>query len=136
MRGRAARLARRVPRALSIRRNERASRVLRMELDLLADLGALAGLALERRRRREITDADTDAELGCCSRPSPGDPYTSEHADDVVDLARWVGGELAGLTRSTLHELELTAALHDMGKMRVPARSCTRRARSTRRSAR
>ncbi len=106
--------------ALSIRRNERASRVLRMELDLLADLGALAGLALERRRRREITDADTDAELGLLLEAAcRADPYTSEHADDVVDLARWVGGEL-GLDQVTLHELELTAALHDVGKMRVP----------------
>jgi HD-GYP domain-containing protein (c-di-GMP phosphodiesterase class II) len=47
------------------------------------------------------------------------DPYTGEHADDVVELARWVGEQL-GLDRVAAYELELTAALHDVGKMRVP----------------
>ena len=106
--------------ALSVRRGERASRVLRPELDLLAELGSLAGLAVERRRRRVVTDADTDAELALLLDAAVrADPYTSEHAEDVVDLARWVGGEL-GLDVVSAHELELAAALHDVGKMRVP----------------
>ena len=46
-------------------------------------------------------DADTDAELRLLLEAvSRGDPYTSRHADDVVELARWVGGEL-GLDRVT-----------------------------------
>ena len=107
--------------ALSIRRNERASRVLRMELDLLADLGALAGLALERRRRREITDADTDAELRAAARGRL--PGGSVHrASTPTTWWTWRAGWAAswGSTSVTLHELELTAALHDVGKMRVP----------------
>jgi HD-GYP domain-containing protein (c-di-GMP phosphodiesterase class II) len=50
---------------------------------------------------------------------SRADPYTSRHADDVLALAAWVGDQL-GLDRVSTYELELTAALHDVGKLRVP----------------
>ncbi|MGZ4201200.1 MAG: HD-GYP domain-containing protein, partial [Thermoleophilaceae bacterium] len=80
----------------------------------------LAGLALEHRRRRELTDADTGAEvLLLLEAVSRTDPYTSRHADDVLALAAWVGDQL-GLDRVSTYELELTAALHDVDKLRVP----------------
>jgi hypothetical protein len=106
--------------ALSVRSRSIAPRIRRSELDLLAELGELAAIALEPRRRRELTTADTNAEVRLLLEAvRRADPYTSEHADDVVELARWVGEQL-GLDRVAAYELELTAALHDVGKMRVP----------------
>jgi GAF domain-containing protein len=106
--------------ALSVRFREGVERIRRSELELLSELGGLAGVALEHRRRRELTDADTGAEVRLLLEAvSRADPYTSRHADDVAALATWVGGEL-GLDRLSTYELELTAALHDVGKLRVP----------------
>ena len=106
--------------ALSLRFGAGAPRVQRSDLDLLSELGGLSGTALEHRRRRELTDADTGAEvLLLLEAVSRADPYTSRHADDVLALAAWLGDQL-GLDRVSTYELELTAALHDVGKMRVP----------------
>ena len=106
--------------ALSVRTLGPAARVSRRELELLAEIAGLAGLALEHRRRRELTNADTNAEVRLLlDAVSRSDPYSSRHADDVAELARWVGAEL-GLDRVAAYELEVTAALHDVGKMRVP----------------
>jgi HD-GYP domain-containing protein (c-di-GMP phosphodiesterase class II) len=106
--------------ALSVRVHEAGPRIRRSELELLSELGELAGQALEHRRRRDVLTADTDAEVRLLLEAvRRADPYTSEHADDVVDLARWVGEQLE-LDRVAAYELELTAALHDVGKMRVP----------------
>jgi HD-GYP domain-containing protein (c-di-GMP phosphodiesterase class II) len=106
--------------ALSVRSWSSAPRIRRSELELLGELGQLAGVALEHRRRRELTSADTNTEVRLLLEAvRRADPYTSEHADDVVELARWVGEQL-GLDRVAAYELELTAALHDVGKMRVP----------------
>jgi HD-GYP domain-containing protein (c-di-GMP phosphodiesterase class II) len=106
--------------ALSVRARDAAPRIRRSELELMSELGALAGQALEHRRRRDVLTADTDAEVRLLLEAvRRADPYTSEHADDVVDLARWVGEQLE-LDRVAAYELELTAALHDVGKMRVP----------------
>jgi HD-GYP domain-containing protein (c-di-GMP phosphodiesterase class II) len=106
--------------ALSVRIPESGPRIRRSELELLSELGALAGQALEHRRGHQLLNANTDAEVRLLLEAvRRADPYTSEHADDVVDLARWVGEQLE-LDRVAAYELELTAALHDVGKMRVP----------------
>jgi ribonuclease P protein subunit RPR2 len=106
--------------ALSVRIREPGPRIRRSELELLSELGALAGQALEHRRRRDLMTADTDAEVRLLLEAvRRADPYTSEHADDVVELARWVGQKLK-LDRVEAYELELASALHDVGKMRVP----------------
>jgi HD-GYP domain-containing protein (c-di-GMP phosphodiesterase class II) len=106
--------------ALSVCVRDAGPRIRRSELELLSELGALAGQALEHRRRHEVLTANTDAEVRLLLEAvRRADPYTSEHADDVVDLARWVGEQLE-LDRVAAYEVELTAALHDVGKMRVP----------------
>jgi HD-GYP domain-containing protein (c-di-GMP phosphodiesterase class II) len=48
------------------------------------------------------------------------DAYTGEHSRDVVDLVRAVGERL-DLSARELQVAELTALLHDVGKIRIPA---------------
>ena len=48
------------------------------------------------------------------------DPYTSGHQARVSDLASAIAGEL-GLSESDRRDIALAAAVHDVGKIRVPA---------------
>ncbi|HEY2604250.1 MAG TPA: HD-GYP domain-containing protein [Thermoleophilaceae bacterium] len=106
--------------ALSLRIPQAAWRPQEGQFDLLAELGGLAGLTLDHQRRGELANADTNAEVQLLLEAlSRTDPYTSRHAVDVVELARLVGAEL-DLDRVSAYELELAAALHDVGKIRIP----------------
>jgi HD-GYP domain-containing protein (c-di-GMP phosphodiesterase class II) len=106
--------------ALSARIPQAAWHTQRGQMDLLAELGGLAGMALDHQRRGELANADTNAEVALLLEAlDRTDPYTSRHAVDVVDLARMVGAEL-GLDRLSAYELDLAAALHDVGKIRIP----------------
>ena len=87
-------------------------------------LGLLAFLAQERRRR-----IDYALELGHAYRGTAfllgdvieaDDAYTGSHSRDVVDLVVAVSLEL-GLDPSEQRDAELTALLHDVGKIRIPA---------------
>jgi HD-GYP domain-containing protein (c-di-GMP phosphodiesterase class II) len=87
-------------------------------------IGLLAFLAQERRRR-----IDYALELGHAYRGTAfllgdvieaDDAYTGSHSRDVVDLVVAVSLEL-GLDPSAQRDAELTALLHDVGKIRIPA---------------
>jgi HD-GYP domain-containing protein (c-di-GMP phosphodiesterase class II) len=87
-------------------------------------LGLLAFLAQERRRR-----IDYALELGHAYRGTAfllgdvieaDDAYTGSHSRDVVDLVVAVSLEL-GLDPMEQRDAELTALLHDVGKIRIPA---------------
>src|SRR5688500_6778164 len=87
-------------------------------------LGLLGFLAQERKRR-----IDYALELGHAHRGTAfllgdvieaDDAYTGSHSRDVVDLVVAVSLEL-GLDPSAQRDAELTALLHDVGKIRIPA---------------
>jgi HD-GYP domain-containing protein (c-di-GMP phosphodiesterase class II) len=48
------------------------------------------------------------------------DEYTGSHSRDVVDLSRAVG-QCLGLEQRELRKAELTALLHDVGKIKIPS---------------
>jgi HD-GYP domain-containing protein (c-di-GMP phosphodiesterase class II) len=106
--------------ALSVRVSQAAWSTQPEQLELLAELGSLAGTALDHQRRGEHHGADATAEVQALLEAlSRTDPYTREHAVEVVELAKLVGTEL-GLDGMSAYELELAAALHDVGKIRIP----------------
>jgi HD-GYP domain-containing protein (c-di-GMP phosphodiesterase class II) len=87
-------------------------------------LALLAYLAKERRRR-----IDHALELGQAYRGTPfllgdvieaDDEYTGTHSRDVVELTLAVADRL-GLSHRDRRSAELTALLHDVGKIRIPA---------------
>jgi putative nucleotidyltransferase with HDIG domain len=86
-------------------------------------IGILALLARERQRR-----IDTALELGRAYRGTAfllgdlleaDDAYTGSHSRDVVEISVAVARELA-LSTADRSAVELTALLHDVGKIRVP----------------
>lgn len=87
-------------------------------------IGVLALLARERQRRMDYA-----LELGRAYRGTAfllgdlieaDDAYTGSHSRDVVEIAVAVADEL-GLSPADRRAVELTALLHDIGKIRVPA---------------
>jgi len=86
-------------------------------------IGILALLARERQRR-----IDTALELGRAYRGTAfllgdlleaDDAYTGSHSRDVVEISTAVAKEL-GVSAADRRAVELTALLHDVGKIRVP----------------
>jgi HD-GYP domain-containing protein (c-di-GMP phosphodiesterase class II) len=93
-------------------------------LVVLPLLGLLAFLAQERRRR-----IDHALELGHAYRGTAfllgdvieaDDEYTGNHSREVVELSLAVADKLA-LSPRQRRSTELTALLHDVGKIRIPA---------------
>lgn len=90
------------------------------EMDLLRELGILAGEALSHHARRELAAGDSEAEIRALVKAlaeSDGDTY--RHSLEVAATAAAVGERL-GLGRTQLVEVELGALLHDVGKLRLP----------------
>jgi putative nucleotidyltransferase with HDIG domain len=90
------------------------------EMELLRELGVLAGEALSHHGRRELTDGDSQAEIRALVEAlaeSDGDTY--RHSLEVAATATALGRRL-GLERAQLVEVELGALLHDVGKLRLP----------------
>jgi putative nucleotidyltransferase with HDIG domain len=90
------------------------------EMELLSELGMLAGEALSHHERRELTAGDSQAEIRALVKAlaeADGDAY--RHSLEVAATATVVGERL-GLTRAELVEVELGALLHDVGKLRLP----------------
>jgi HD-GYP domain-containing protein (c-di-GMP phosphodiesterase class II) len=104
--------------ALSVSMRTRPLRLELEELELLAGLAELVGVALEHG---ELDSGDPVAAIRRLARElEEADPQTSRHSDEVSRLAVHVGASL-GLRGVQLLELELGARLHDVGKLRVPA---------------
>jgi putative nucleotidyltransferase with HDIG domain len=90
------------------------------EMELLCELGILAGDALSHHARRELAAGDSQAEIRALVKAlaeSDGDTY--RHSLEVAATATVVG-DLLGLDRAELVEVELGALLHDVGKLRLP----------------
>lgn len=90
------------------------------ELEALRELADLAAAALEESERRERLEAIVDAGVAALVRAvDMRDDYTGRHSENVGELARQVG-EALGMSGAELWLLELTAKLHDVGKIGVP----------------
>lgn len=90
------------------------------EMELLRELGILAGEALSHHARRELAAGDSEAEIRALVKAlaeCDGDTY--RHSLEVAATAAAVGERL-GLGRTQLVEVELGALLHDVGKLRLP----------------
>jgi putative nucleotidyltransferase with HDIG domain len=96
------------------------------EMELLRQLGVLAGEALSHHARRELTAGDSQAEIRALVQTlaeSDGDTY--RHSLEVAATATALGRRL-GLDRTELVEVELGALLHDVGKLRLPRELLTK----------
>ena len=90
------------------------------EMELLCELGVLAGEALAHHERRGLTAGDSQAEIRALVKAlAEADGDTYHHSLEVAATAKVVGGRL-GLARAELVEVELGALLHDVGKLRLP----------------
>ena len=90
------------------------------EMELLGELGILAGEALSHHARRELTEGDSQAEISALVKAlAEADGDTYNHSLEVAATATAVGARL-GLARAQLLEVELGALLHDVGKLRLP----------------
>jgi putative nucleotidyltransferase with HDIG domain len=90
------------------------------EMELLRELGVLAGEALSHHAQRELAAGDSQAEIRALVKAlaeSDGDTY--RHSLEVAATATALGRRL-GLARAQLVEVELGALLHDVGKLRLP----------------
>ena len=105
--------------ALSVSVGEAPLRLGVDELELLGEVAALIGGALEHRQSASGARAAAEAQLSAALERA--DSETFDHSDQVARLARLVGRRLE-LSEAELFELELGARLHDIGKTRVPAR--------------
>ena len=91
------------------------------EMELLCELGVLAGEALSHHEQRGSTAGDSQAEIRALVKAlAEADGDTYRHSLEVAATATVVGRRL-GLTRAELVEVELGALLHDVGKLRLPA---------------
>jgi putative nucleotidyltransferase with HDIG domain len=90
------------------------------EMELLRELGILAGEALSHHARRELAAGDSEAEIRALVKAlAEADGDTYRHSLEVAATAAAVGERL-GLDRTQLVEVELGALLHDVGKLRLP----------------
>jgi putative nucleotidyltransferase with HDIG domain len=90
------------------------------EMELLCELGMLAGEALSHHEHRELTAGDSQAEIrGLVKALAEADGDTYRHSLEVAATATVVGERL-GLARAEIVEVELAALLHDVGKLRLP----------------
>jgi putative nucleotidyltransferase with HDIG domain len=90
------------------------------EMELLRELGILAGEALSHHARRELTAGDSQAEIrALVTALAECDGDTYHHSLEVAATAAAVGRRL-GLDQTQLVEVELGALLHDVGKLRLP----------------
>jgi hypothetical protein len=96
------------------------------QLAPLGELAELTGRVLSHTERREFSAADLqpeiDALLATVERSEAG---ADRRAGEVAALARWLAHDL-GLCGPDLIELDLAARLHDVSRLRTPARMLRR----------
>jgi anti-sigma B factor antagonist len=90
------------------------------ELDILGELARTAGAALKHAERRDTALRSVRARVReMVHAIDTHDGYTAGHSEDVVQWCCLVGERLR-LSAPDVHELELGALLHDLGKVRIP----------------
>lgn len=97
-----------------------AGRFTETDLELLAAIGNQAGMALHRVRLiGELERLLLDTIRAIAATIDAKDGYTHRHSERVAALSRRIGAEL-GLTEQEQQTAELSALLHDVGKIAVP----------------
>jgi HD-GYP domain-containing protein (c-di-GMP phosphodiesterase class II) len=97
-----------------------AGRFSEADLELMAALGNQAGVALHRvRLMGEIERLLLDTIRAIAATIDAKDGYTHRHSERVATLARRIALEI-GLTADEQQTAELSALLHDVGKIAVP----------------
>ncbi|MEA2480595.1 MAG: hypothetical protein QOJ07_2517 [Thermoleophilaceae bacterium] len=105
---------------LAVATLEHARRFDAARVDLLRELADMAAAALDHSGPRYDTPGSVAAHVDALAAAvDVRDRTTAAHSEDVVALARLVGG-LLELDGPALLELEFAARLHDVGKIRVP----------------
>jgi HD-GYP domain-containing protein (c-di-GMP phosphodiesterase class II) len=90
------------------------------DLELLAAVGNQAGVALHRvRLLGELERLLLDTIRAIAATIDAKDGYTHRHSERVAALSRRIGAGL-GLPEQELETVELSALLHDVGKIAVP----------------
>ena len=90
------------------------------DLELLAAIGNQAGVALHRvRLMGELARLLIDTIRAIAATIDAKDGYTHRHSERVAALARRIGAEM-GLSTEEQETAELSALLHDVGKIAVP----------------
>jgi HD-GYP domain-containing protein (c-di-GMP phosphodiesterase class II) len=97
-----------------------AGRFSEADLELMAALGNQAGVALHRvRLMGELERLLIDTIRAIAATIDAKDGYTHRHSERVAALARRIALEI-GLTADEQQTAELSALLHDVGKIAVP----------------
>ena len=97
-----------------------AGRFSEADLELMAALGNQAGVALHRvRLMGELERLLLDTIRAIAATIDAKDGYTHRHSERVAALARRIALEI-GLTADEQQTAELSALLHDVGKIAVP----------------
>jgi putative nucleotidyltransferase with HDIG domain len=90
------------------------------DLELLAAIGNQAGVALHRvRLLGEIERLLLDTVRAIAATIDAKDGYTHRHSERVAALARCIASEI-GMTADDQETAQLSALLHDVGKIAVP----------------
>jgi HD-GYP domain-containing protein (c-di-GMP phosphodiesterase class II) len=90
------------------------------DLELLSAIGNQAGVALHRvRLMGELERLLLDTIRAIAATIDAKDGYTHRHSERVAMLSKRIAGEL-GLTVAEQATVELSALLHDVGKIAVP----------------
>jgi putative nucleotidyltransferase with HDIG domain len=90
------------------------------DLELLAAIGNQAGVALHRvRLLSEIERLLLDTIRAIAATIDAKDGYTHRHSERVAALSKRIAAEL-GLSEDEQETVELSALLHDVGKIAVP----------------
>lgn len=90
------------------------------DLELLAAIGNQAGVALHRvRLMGELARLLIDTIRAIAATIDAKDGYTHRHSERVATLARRIAAEM-GLSPEEQETAELSALLHDVGKIAVP----------------
>lgn len=90
------------------------------DLELLAAVGNQAGVALHRvRLMSELGQLHLETIRAIAATIDAKDGYTHRHSERVGALARRIAAEI-GLGRDEQETAELSALLHDLGKIAVP----------------
>jgi putative nucleotidyltransferase with HDIG domain len=97
-----------------------AGRFSEADLELLAAIGNQAGVAMHRvRLMGELESLLLDTIKAIAATIDARDGYTHRHSERVAALTAQLGREL-GLTEAERETAELSALLHDVGKIAVP----------------
>jgi len=93
--------------------------------DFAGSLAMVADMSMQREAEGRLKQALTGTVAAMGALVETRDPYTAGHERRTAELVVAIGREL-GLDRDALEMLDLTARMHDIGQIAVPAEILTR----------